>query len=243
MTAPDWFAVVDGTWPAASYRRLGPATLREGRGGGSRVSATTIEGAFTEADLDAAEQAMDAMGQRRIFQIRPGDDALDTALEARGYAVLDPVNIYSCPVETLCDLPIPRVTVLTVWEPLAIMREMWAAGGIGPERIEVMKRAEGPKTGLLGRLHDKPAGVAFAAIHDGVVMVHAVEVVPFQRRKGMAQWFLRAAAFWGRDNGAHTLSVVCTVANTPANALYSGMGMSKVGHYHYRHMPQEESRT
>ena len=41
MTQPDWFAALDGTWPAAEYTQLGPLTLRRGQGGGSRVSATT----------------------------------------------------------------------------------------------------------------------------------------------------------------------------------------------------------
>lgn len=232
--APDWFAVIDGTWPAASYRTSGPWTLRDGRDGGSRVSATTCDGPFTSEDISAAETAMREMGQRLTFQVRPGQDDLDAALAKRGYGVLDPVTIYACPVDRLCDVVIPRVTALTVWEPLAIMREMWLAGGIGPARIDIMFRAEGPKTGILGRLNDKPAGVAYAAIHDGVAMVHAVEVVPHQRRAGMGRWFMRAAAFWARDNGAHTVSVMCTDANGPANGLYASLGMEVVGKYHYR---------
>jgi len=243
MNSPDWFAAIDGTWPAARYDRRGPWMFREGQGGGSRVSATTAEGLFTEADIDTAEDAMRAMGQRLIFQIRPGDDALDAALAARGYQVLDPVTLYACPPDLLCDVEIPRVTVLHIWEPLEIMREIWADGGIGPERIAVMDRALGPKTGMLGRLREKPGGVAFAAIHDGIAMVHAVEVVPFQRRTGMGRWFMRSAALWARDHGAHTLAVMCTDANAPANGLYASLGMEVVGHYHYRLKPEEPDPT
>lgn len=238
IAAPDWFATIDGTWPAAAYHRLRPWTLREGRGGGSRVSAATCDVPVSAADIAAAEAAMGKMGQGRLFQLRPGQDDLDAALAERGYAVLDPVTIYACPVEQLCDVAIPRVTALTVWEPLAIMREIWLAGGIGPARVEIMHRAAGPKTGLLGRHRDKPAGAAFAAIHDGVAMVHAVEVLAHQRRAGIGRWFMRAAALWARDNGARTLSVMCTDANRPANALYASLGMAVVGHYHYRR--QEE---
>ncbi|MHA6264713.1 GNAT family N-acetyltransferase [Arenibacterium sp. CAU 1754] len=243
MTAPDWYAVVDGTWPAARYERLGPWMLRHGEGGGSRVSSTTQEGPFEASDIDAAEAAMGAMDQRLIFQIRDGQDDLDAALAARGYDIMDPVNIYACPIDQLCDQAIPPVTVLRVWEPLAIMREIWAAGGIGPARLAVMERAKGPKTGLLGRHKDKPAGVAFVAIHDGVAMVHAVEVVPFQRRAGMGRWFMRAAALWARDQGAYTLTVICTRANTAANGLYTSLGMQVVGQYHYRHLPTEHPQT
>lgn len=233
----DYYAVCDHTWPAAATRRLGPFTLRDGQGGGSRVSATTVSGEFTPAELDAAEAAMRATGQRMIFQIRDGQQALDAAVAARGYAVFDPVNIHACPVDLLCDIPMPRVRVLAVWPPLALMRELWAAGGIGPARLAVMARAAGPKTGLLGRLEDKPAGVAYVGLHDGVAMVHAVEVAPQWRRKGMGGWFMRGAAFWARDHGARELSVICTQANGAANSLYASLGMRHVGQYHYRGLP------
>lgn len=213
--------------------------LRQGQGGGSRVSATTASAPFTSADIATAEAGMRDMGQKPLFMIRPQDGALDVALEALGYSVVDPVTIYACPVDLLTDLPIPRVTVFTIWEPLAIMREIWATGGIGPARLAVMGQAKGPKTGLLARHRDMPAGTAFAAIHDRTAMVHAVEILAHQRRQGMGRWIMRGAAHWAAENGADTLTVMCTRANTGANALYASLGMGVVGQYHYRHLPQE----
>lgn len=242
MTQPDWFAALDGTWPAAEYTQLGPLTLRRGQGGGSRVSAATAAPGWAEADLERAEAAMRDMGQPCIFQVRPGQDDLDTALADRAYEVMDPVTIYACPVDDLCDIPIPRVTVLHIWEPLALMREIWAEAGIGPARIAVMDRVRGPRTGMLGRWNEKPAGVGFAACHGEVAMVHALEVLAHQRRNGMGGWFMRAAAFWARKSGARWMSVMCTDANGPANALYRNLGMQAVGHYHYRIMPKEETK-
>lgn len=245
MTAPgiDLVAVLDGTWPAARLARLGPFTLREGRGGGQRVSAATADGPASGAEIDAAAAAMRAMGQRPNFMIRAGEDRLDAQLAARGLAVVDPVVAHACPVGNLTDTPLPRVTVLPVWEPLAIMREIWAAGGIGPARIAVMERAAGPKTGLLARFNDKPGGTAFVAIHDGVAMLHALEILPHQRQQGLGRWMMRGAAFWAAANGAHTLSVVCTRANAGANALYSSLGMQVAGRYHYRQTPAEKDPT
>ncbi|SLN14688.1 Acetyltransferase (GNAT) family protein [Falsiruegeria litorea R37] len=232
----NWFDVIDQTWPAAARHAVGPFVLREGKGGGSRVSAATADGPVTEAEIETVEGAMRNLGQKQIFMIRPGDEALDAQLDARGYQVVDAVTIYSCPVAQLTDLVIPRVTVFTIWEPLAIMREIWAAGGIGPARLAVMDRAKGPKTGILMRFNDKPGGAAYAAIHDGVAMVHAVEVVPFQRKQGLGKWAMRGAAFWAQENGANTLSVMCTDANEGANALYRSLGMLPVSKYHYRHL-------
>lgn len=231
----NWPAIVDGTWPAAHYQTLGPFLLRQGQGGGSRVSAASRIGDVADADIDAAEAAMQAMGQQRLFCLWPGDEALDARLAKRGYDILDPVNIYACPVDHLTDIPLPRVTVFNVWEPLAIMREIWAQGGIGPERLAIMERAKGPKTGQLMRRSDQAAGTGFVAVHDGIAMMHALEILPDHRRQGMGQWAMRAAAFWALDNGAKTLSVICTKANAGAIGLYQSLGMESVGEYHYRH--------
>lgn len=241
MTASpeDLYDAIDGTWPAKRFVQHGPWCLRDGDGGGKRVSAATASGRVLAADILDAEGAMTQMGQDPLFMLRNTDAILDSDLADRGYAIVDPVNIYACAPSLLTDLPIPRVTVFDLWEPLAIMREIWDQGGIGPARQRVMQRATGPKTALLSRLDDKPAGVAFVAMHKGVAMVHAVEVLPHQRRKGAAAWMMRGAAFWAEKHGAHTLSVICTDANTGANALYAALGFSVQGHYHYRMKPKE----
>ncbi len=237
----DLYDAIDGTWPAKRFLQTGPWCLREGDGGGKRVSAATANGTVDASDIAVAERAMIEMGQDPLFMLRQGDADLDADLEQCGYDVIDPVTVYACKPSSLTDIPIPRVTVFNLWEPLAIMREIWEQGGIGPARQRVMQRAQGPKTALLCRLHDKPAGVAFVAMHDGIAMVHAVEVLPHQRRRGAAAWMMRGAAFWAEEQAAHTLSVICTNANTGANALYTALGFSVQGHYHYRLKPKEIS--
>lgn len=242
MTA-SFAETLDATWPAADYQTLGPWTLRRGDGGGSRVSAATPNDAWEEVDIDAAETAMRAMGQRPLFMIRPADAALDAALATRGYEAFDAVNIYECDLDQLTDLEIPRVTALLVWEPLAIMEEIWASGGIGPDRLAIMHRVQGPKTGLLGRQKDKPGGTGFVAVHDDLAMVHALEILPHQRGQGLGKWMMRAAAGWAQDHGAKRMMVLCTQANDAANGLYSALGMRVVGTYHYRRTPNEEIPT
>ncbi|MEP4039138.1 GNAT family N-acetyltransferase [Pseudophaeobacter sp.] len=236
LTDPKYYAVVEATWPTAATRSLGPVTLREGQGGGSRVSAASVEGAASEAEIGAAEQAMRAMGQDCLFMIHDGQDGLDVQLAARGYVVKDPVNLWLCPIEKLTDIEIPRVTTFALWSPLEIQREIWIAGGIGPERQAVMDRVTGPKAALLGRYDDKPAGAGFVAVHDGVAMVHALEILPHQRRHGMGAWMMRQAAIWAAENGAREMAVLCTKENAGANGLYASLGMTKSGQYHYRHL-------
>ena len=237
MTLPDaltLYEVVDATWPAAATFNCGPFLIRDGQGGGKRVSAATLSGEFSGSDIKAAEKAMRDLNQTPLFQIREGDDALDEALAERGYSIIDPVTMYAVDARTLATERPPRTVAIETTGPLTIMREMWATGGIGPARVEVMNRACKPKAGFVSRWQDKPAGTSFIAMHKGVSMIHAVEILPFQRRQGLGRWLMQRAAFWTLDNGGHTLSVICTDANAAANGLYSSLGMSVVGRYHYR---------
>lgn len=222
--------VMEATWPPAARIPCGPFALRDGQGGGKRVSAATAEGPWTDADLERAEAAMDAP----LFLIRQGDEALDTALQVRGYAVVDPVMAYAAPVGQLMGEGPAHMTTFPHWPPMEIARALWADAGIGPARLTVMGRAKGAKCAVLGRANDRASGVAFVACHGRHAMLHALEVVPGLRRQGSAQNILRAAALWAQGEGADTLSLVVTVANAPARALYAGMGMVEMAAYHYR---------
>ena len=228
------YDVVDGTWPAAEYMQTGPWLFRRGAGGGQRVSATTARGPTTTDDIATAEAQMKTMGQPNLFMIREGDAALDALLATQGYEVHDPVTAYVAPVSLFAEKHPPRICALLAWEPLAIMLDIWAKGGITEGRVDVMHRAQGPKTGLIGRLNDHPAAAAFCAIHDGVAMVHALEVLPHQRQQNMGKYAMYELAHWAARNGASHISLVVTQANQAGNALYTSLGMTSVGQYHYR---------
>jgi GNAT superfamily N-acetyltransferase len=210
-------------------QRIGPWAIRDGAGGGKRVSAASAEGEWTEADLTLAEAAMP---EDALFLIREGEDALDSALAARGYRVVDPVVVYACPATGLP--PPPHMTTFPHWPPLAIARDLWAEGGIGAARLAVMDRVAVPKAAIFARQADRPAGVAFVALAGTTAMLHALEIAPARRRQGSAHHILQAAAQWTLDQGGETLSLAVTRANAPARALYASLGMQAVGSYQYR---------
>jgi N-acetylglutamate synthase len=229
--------VCEVTWPAAARQHLGAWTIRDGRGGGNRVSAATEDWPVTDADLPAAEAAMRALGQVPLFQIREGEEKLDALLENHGYLVRDPVNLWAVAVGNLTQEPIPRAAAYTMWPPLELVRDIWADGGIGDARQATMARATCPKTAVLARVGDYPGGAAYAGLHDGIAMVHAIHVLATQRRKGAGRLLIRAAAKWAESQGAEVLSLIVTKGNHAANPLYATMGMTRVGHYHYRVHP------
>lgn len=233
MTPDELLRVMDETWPAAAAHTVGPWIIREGRGGGQRVSAASATAGASGDDLELAEQALAALEQPPLFLIRETDAALDMALAGRGYHVHDPVVAYAAACATLTQLPGP-MTTFAHWPPMAIAVDLWAEGGIGAGRLAVMHRAAGPKTAILARAADRASGVAFVAMAGKTAMLHALEVTPGLRRQGSAHNMLRAAAIWAHDQGAETLSLVVTQANEPARRLYISFGMKVVGHYHYR---------
>ncbi|SFU61732.1 Acetyltransferase (GNAT) family protein [Aliiroseovarius crassostreae] len=226
--------VCEATWPAASTDRIGAWIVRDGQGGGKRVSAATENWPTTEADLPAAEKAMRDMGQAPLFQIRAGDEHLDEMLETHGYDRVDEVNIWVSPIGDLSRETPPPVSAFAIWPKLAVMQELWERGGIGEGRQAVMERANCVKTGLLARTDDTPSGVGFVGIHDDIAMVHALHVDEELRRMGTARNLLRQAAIWAEEHGAKYLSLIVTQGNHAANPLYADLGMHLVGHYHYR---------
>ncbi len=226
--------VVDGTWPAARYFESGPFTLRLGHDGGQRVSAASVSGTASAAEIGAAERSTLAQDQARLFMISGKDEALDADLAARGYAVKDPVTMFACPVETLAGRDAKGLTASWVDAPLEVMKEIWAAGGIGKGRLAVMNRAAGPKTYLLGRVDDVAAGAGYVAMHGKTAMLHALEILPEHRRKGLGLAMTAAAAAWALENAAETFSLIAITSNQAACELYKHLGMQDVGHYHYR---------
>jgi GNAT superfamily N-acetyltransferase len=229
----DLHAALEATWPPAQAMRAGPWTIRDGQGGGKRVSAVTAAGDWTDADVEQAEAAMHDLRQPPLFMVRAGEAALDQALERRGYRIADPTVFYSAPVDRLAPFP-DAMTAFAHWPPLAIVAEIWSDAGIGPARQAVMARVSGPHVALLGRNGDRPAGAAFVALSGDIAMVHAVEVPPALRRQGAARNLLGRAAFWAKEHGALRLALAVTVANSPARALYDSLGMEIGGQYHYR---------
>ncbi len=228
------FNVIEATWPAAHATQIGNWIIRDGAGGGQRVSSATPIGDVTDDDITIAEKALRDIGQPLLFMLRQSDQALDALLEARGYTFHDPVIMYHCPIETLTALNPARLAAFPIWPPLEIAREIWTESGIGPARQAVMERAQIPKTCILARENDRAAGCAYVAIHGKTAMLHALEVVPAHRRQGIANNIMGVAAIWAQNHGATAFSVICVRENSPANALYTSLGMKNVGNYHYR---------
>jgi len=230
---PDLLAAFEATWPAAQTVRCGGLRVGRGLGAGGRVGSAYSAGPWTEADLKAAEAQHAAWGQRPVVRAWDDEASLIAALTARGYLHDNPTLVMSAAVEALTDRPLPPVKAFAIWPPLAIQRQIWSTGNIGPARQAVMERVSPPRAALLGRHRDRAAGAGFVALQGDVAMVHAVEILPSFRRQGLGSWMMRHAAFWARDQGATRIALAVSAANAPARTAYDGLGFVVAGSYGY----------
>ncbi|WP_374298501.1 GNAT family N-acetyltransferase [Paracoccus sp. (in: a-proteobacteria)] len=227
----------EDTWPAAEYADAGGLRVGRGLGAGGRVSSARAVGTWRPDDIGAAEAIHRGWHQQPMFRALDDDTRLIDALRAAGYRRETPTAIMEAPLSTLTGQPIPPLTTFAIWPPLAIQRDIWAAGNINPARQAVMDRVAGPRTAILGRIDDRAAGAGFAALLGEVAMVHAVEVLPQFRRRGLAGWMMRQAAAWAADRGATRIALAVSRANTGARAIYDRLGFVEVAGYAYYAKP------
>lgn len=227
MKRPDVYALydaTDATWPSASVTMQDGWIIKDGAGGGKRVSAALQIDPLAKI-LDA-ERAMQAIGQDRLFQIRTNEGTLDAELEELGYTLIDRVVLLLAP---LADLTKDN-RFQSQNTPNPALKKIWADGGVGPARLDVMQRATCKKS----IIHIDDRAVAYAGIHKGICMAHAVEVSKRHRRQGLGKEIMHAVAGWADQQGAEFMAVITVMNNTPARTLYQNLGMAEVGHYHYR---------
>ncbi len=64
-------------------------------------------------------------------------------------------------------------------------------------------------------------------------MVHAVEVLPQFRRRGLAGWMMRQVGLWAAEQGASRIGLAVSRANTGARATYDRLGFAELAGYAY----------
>ncbi len=227
-------AVVSETWPGAEERESAGFLCRRGLNGGRRASAGTPLRAVTAEDLKTAATTMRAWGQRPMVAVRSDQPDLLALLKSENWQDHDHSVYFIGPTAAVASERPPRVSTFAVWEPLAIMIDLWAENDIPKERIAVMRRATCAKTTIMGRVDDRAAGCVYVGAYDGIAMVHSLAIAPEHRRKGLATHMMREAAIWAQSQGCEEIALLVGRDNHGAHALYASLGMRAVGTYHYR---------
>jgi ribosomal protein S18 acetylase RimI-like enzyme len=85
------------------------------------------------------------------------------------------------------------------------------------------------------------AGLAYGAIHDGLLTYESVITDPALRRRGLARRVIASLAAWAQGSGVTGACLEVEAGNAPALALYAGFGLgTELFRYHYRREPARQ---
>ena len=234
MTPNSFWAASETCWPPLNKKNIGPWVIREGAGGGNRVSSTTANDFFRKEDIFIAENHMQLLNQKNIFQIREKDLELDNILDRLGYSLVDKTVVYGSKIAKMSSPCVPPMTAFNIWPPLRIMKDIWEIGGTTDSRISVMERCKVRKTAILGRIENKAAGCAFISEYKGIAILQALFVLPSYRRKGLARFLISESVKWVSYAESAYLAIMTDKYNKEARGLYDSLGMKIIDKYHYR---------
>jgi N-acetylglutamate synthase len=226
-------------WPAIERVDLVGWMLRAGMNGYNRTN-SVWPGRFTGGiDLGTAIDRVEAFyGERGLpsrFQVLQSTAPahLDRALEERGYRRETDCSTLAKPV-TATVMP-DNVAVTARADPAWL--EIYAAGQSPRRATEVhaiLARLPMPRAFFVTRINGAAAAVALAVRVGADVAVDCVLTSPDRRRGGAATAVMQAAEAWSADEGVRRMLLVVINANTPAMALYAGLGFTRLSGYHYR---------
>ena len=87
MNLSDFAAAMEATWPPQALHRAGPWAVRQGAGGGKRVSAASPVGDWRADDIVLAEQAQKQIDPTNMTGWASGSDYLRKQAEQKAEAL------------------------------------------------------------------------------------------------------------------------------------------------------------
>lgn len=224
--------LVHEAWPAWEQRALGDWVLRYA--GGVTKRANSVLALGEPDDLDAAVQEAEdfyaARGVPCAFSVGASTPpALDRALEARGYTLVDP-TVVMCGSVT-ADPVVPVRVEKQPWD--GWLRTWWEVDGRYATGLESAERIITGVPAWYAAVEEDgtPVAVGRGVPQGDVLGVYCMATLPAHRRRGLVRAVLRALA---AASGLRDAYLVVTERNTAAQALYAGEGLRPRGRYHYR---------
>ena len=214
-----------------------------------RRANAVLPAAGAGADPDRAGAVLDELagwyggqGLRLIVQVPSTDPALDALLAARGLAVEAPVDVLVAPLDAVPDerrRGVAAVATVGIDQEWARRYgELHGDDAASRSRVEAYGRmlaGLGPSVvTALGHVGNDLVGVGFGVLERGWVGVFGMGTASTARRRGVARAVLGAVCRGATHAGAAHAYLQVEVDNTPAQALYRGLGFTQSHGYHYR---------
>jgi GNAT superfamily N-acetyltransferase len=229
-------AVAARGWRPAEIEPLGGWLLRANDGftsrGNSVLPLRTADRPLTEA-LSAARAWYAARGLPLRIQVPiQARRLLDAELGARGWAASPDVHVMAARLDRLPGESVPAVTVTATPDDDWFGCYRDGAGATAAAQGLLLRHDTAGFASI--RSGERVLAIGRGAVDDGWLGVTAVEVVPDERRRGLAGRIMRALHDWGRDRGARRVYLQVSPANAAGVGLYRSLGYWVHHDYRYR---------
>jgi ribosomal protein S18 acetylase RimI-like enzyme len=226
-------------WPSPRHVLCHGYLLRAAGGPSKRInSVNPMRGAGApEAAIPACEAIFARLGQRAIFRVPDIAAQMAPGLERRGYR---PFGETLTLFRSLSGLPEPRGAPAVSDAPSqAWLAVRDAVSGHDPDTARAFRLVTGalvlPRAFASVETPDGIGAIAFAVRDGDLLVMESVAVPEALRRNGHARAAVAALMRWGAEAGATGACLQVEAPNTPAIALYRGLGFSReLYRYHYR---------
>jgi N-acetylglutamate synthase len=232
------------SWPCLEEELFLGWHLRFAEGFTKRANSVNA-GAHAEVLADAELDLIEAQYHQRhlptIFRLcsAPAVSGIDSLLAARGYRVVDPSLVMTCPLDSRNRSDAA---------PDSLAAEEWL------EKYHAISgKSKAQQEAHLQLLERMPETRAFvASLHEGQALACGIGVLSqhylglfeiatraTHRRQGLASDLCRQLLSWGRGQGAHTAFLQVEANNHGAIRIYENLGFQRCYDYWYRVAGQE----
>jgi ribosomal protein S18 acetylase RimI-like enzyme len=230
-------------WPAPRAVLVDGWQLRIAGGDSRRVNSVNFvgEGARPMGEkLDLAEAFYARHGQPAIVRMTPwAPSGLAALLDARGYG---PPEDETCVLWRMAGGRLdgePGVTISGHADDDWLAAHAITSGRPGAaqdgHRAAYRALALPAAFARISAPDGSPLAVGFAALHDGIACLNNIATAPAARRQGHGAAITRALVAWGESRGSEGTALQVMASNTPALALYAGLGFAtELFRYHHR---------
>lgn len=228
-------------WPASETLGDGDWIMRFENGYSKRANSVTVLGGL-DTDLDrrisACEELYRSRELRPIFRLPSfaESDAVDRALEKRGYEIVDPTNVM---IRSLDDTGAESGAIgeerIDDW--LVLHRRLLSDTRNRGHHRRILENIRNPR--LFASLsHRERKAVCGMGVLDGKFFgLFDIVTDSAVRRQGLAARLVLGMHAWAREKGAATAYLQVIKSNEGAVALYEKLGYTTLYEYWYRVWP------
>ena len=198
-----------------------------------------------DAKIDHCEHVYRERALPVLFRMTPfaRPEALEGALEARGYVAFDATLVQ---IRSLADVPsaAPRADVVLASPPIAEFVETVGEmrGSTARERAAHLERLSCTPLAMkaiVASIDGRAVAAGQAAVDGGLAGLYDMMTATAWQGRGLARSIVEALLAWAARQRATHAFLQVNDDNVPARALYRRFGFTTAYAYHYRARPGE----